>query len=90
MSMLRPLNVATPLVAVCESVPESVPLFAPSFRFRVTPVEESVVTVFPFASSRLTATEKDAPAAAPAGWGVNASAAGLPGVTTKEVLVPVP
>src|SRR6266478_494891 len=86
--MLRVENVATPATAAAVAVPDNVP--PPGLvPMAIVTAFVAVVTTFPLASSMLTCTAGviAAPAIAFVGCTVNASFAGVPGVTLKAVLV---
>ena len=85
--MLRSVNVATPAVAACVSVPESVP--PPAFVPMATvTLPAKVVTVLSAASRPVTVTAGAiaAPAVALVGWTVNTSFASGPVAMVNAVL----
>src|SRR5947199_10384655 len=86
--MLRPANVATPLTAFSDVVPERVPPpgLVPMATVTLPP---NAVAVFPWASCAVTCTAGviAAPAVAPVGCTENTSRAAAAGVITNEVLV---
>ncbi len=83
----RPLNVATPLTALTVVVPESVP--PPGFvPMAIDTGAVLEVTVLPFASWIVAATENAVPAVVFAGCVVNASLFAAPGTTVNVELVP--
>src|SRR5437773_6196515 len=86
--MLSPVNVATPLTALDDVVPERVPPpgLVPMATVTLPP---NAVAVFPWASCAVTCTAGviAAPAMALLGGTVNASCVAAPGVTLKAALV---
>src|SRR2546425_11346062 len=86
--MLSPANVATPLTAFSDVVPERVPPpgFVPMATVTLPP---NAVAVFPSASCAVTCTAGviAAPAMVLLGGTVNASCVAAPGVTLKAALV---
>src|SRR5207247_9617515 len=86
--MLSPANVAAPLTAFSDVVPERVPPpgFVPMATVQLPP---NAVAVFPWASCAVTCTAGviAAPAMALLGGTVNASCVAAPGVTLKAALV---
>src|SRR5438046_10319708 len=88
--MLSPVNVATPLTALDDVVPERVPPpgLVPMATVTLPP---NAVAVFPWASCAVTCTAGviAAPAMALLGCTVNASCVAAPGVTVQGALVGV-
>src|SRR5437879_12266300 len=86
--MLSPVNVATPLTALDDVVPERVPPpgLVPMATVTLPP---NAVALFPWASCAVTCTAGAiaAPAMALLGGTVNASCVAAPGVTLKAGLV---